>query len=108
MSRVVNRLSPFTREDVLLGLDAPDDAAVLEVPPGKVQVQSVDYFRAFIEDPYVFGQVTANHSLSDVFAMGAEAQAAMAIATIPYGKEKIVEQQLYQIMDGAVQVLDPA
>ena len=106
LSRVVNQLSPFMREDVLLGLDAPDDAAVIEVPAGKVQVQSVDYFRAFMDDPYVFGQITTNHSLSDVFAMGAEAQAAMAIATIPYGKESIVEQQLYQIMDGAVQVLN--
>lgn len=106
LSRVVNQLSPFKREDILLGLDAPDDAAVVEVPPGKVQVQSVDYFRAFIDDPYVFGQVTANHSLSDVFAMGAQAQAAMAIATIPFGRETMVEQQLYQIMEGAVQVLD--
>ena len=106
LSRVINQLSPHLREDVLLGLDAPDDAAAVTVPPGKVQVQSVDYFRAFIDDPFVFGQVTANHSLSDVFAMGAEAQAAMAIATIPYGRENVVEQQLLQIMDGAVRVLD--
>ncbi|MXY14939.1 MAG: selenide, water dikinase SelD, partial [Proteobacteria bacterium] len=106
LSRVINQLSPHLREDVLLGLDAPDDAAAVTVPSGKVQVQSVDYFRAFIDDPFVFGQVTANHSLSDVFAMGAEAQAAMAIATIPYGKENVVEQQLLEIMDGAVRVLD--
>jgi len=106
LSRVVNQLTTVKRDDVVLGLDAPDDAAVLEVPPGKVQVQSVDYFRAFIDDPYVFGQIAANHSLGDVFAMGAEAQAAMAIATVPYGKENVVEQQLQQMMDGALQILN--
>lgn len=106
LSRVVNQLTTVQRDDVILGLDAPDDAAVLEVPQGKVQVQSVDYFRSFIDDPYVFGQVAANHSLGDVFAMGAEAQAAMAIATVPYGKEKVVGQQLHQMMEGALQVLN--
>ncbi len=106
LSRVVNQLSTVKRDDVILGLDAPDDAAVLEVPPGKVQVQSVDYFRSFIDDPYVFGQIAANHSLGDVFAMGAEAQAAMAIATVPHGKERVVEQQLHQMMDGALQILN--
>jgi len=99
LSRVVNQLTTVSRDDVVLGLDAPDDAAVLEVPPGKVQVQSVDYFRSFIDDPYVFGQVAANHSLGDVFAMG-------AIATVPYGKEQVVELQLRHMMDGALQILN--
>jgi len=106
LSRVVNQLETIQRDDILLGLDAPDDAAVLDVPADKVQVQSVDYFRSFIDDAYIFGQIAANHSLGDVFAMGAEAQAAMAIATIPYGKEKIVEQELQQVMQGAVHVLN--
>jgi len=106
LNRVVNKLSPISRNDVLIGLDALDDAAVLQIPPGKVQVQSVDYFRSFIDDPYIFGQIAANHSLGDIFAMGAEAQAAMAIATVPFGKEEIVEQQLYQMMAGALQILN--
>ncbi len=106
LSRVVHRLQPISRDDIIIGLAAPDDAAVTEVPAGKLVVQSVDYFRSFIDDPYIFGQVAANHALSDIFAMGAETQSAMAIATIPYGIENQIEDQLYQTMSGALQILN--
>lgn len=107
LSRVINRLPAQRRDDVLIGLDSPDDAAAFEVPTGKVMVQSVDYFRAFIDDPYTFGRISSNHALGDIFAMGAEAQSALAIATVPYGREKIVEQTLSDVMKGALDTLAP-
>lgn len=109
LSRVMKRLEPIpTNKNVEIGIDQPDDAAVVSVPPGMVGVQTVDYFRAFVDDPYIFGQIAAVHALGDCWAMGADPHAALAIATVPYGLEAQVEETLYQMMAGACSILRDA
>ena len=91
---------------VLVGLEAPDDAAVFTVPPGRALVQTVDYMPALVSDPYLFGRIAALHSLSDLFAMGAEPHSALAAALVPFAAEAVTEETLYQLLSGALRELE--
>jgi len=99
---------PGDRPDILIGLAAPDDAAVIRVPDQRHWVQTVDYFRAILDDPFLLGQITANHCLSDLFAMGATPHSVMAIATLPHATSTKQEETLYHLLSGVVKVTQPA
>src|SRR5437667_12169129 len=66
LSRALSAIVPAPRDDVIVGLDAPDDAALVDTGGDKLSVQSVDYFRAMVDDPYLFGRIAANHALGDI------------------------------------------
>jgi selenide, water dikinase len=108
LSRTLARLGPPPFDgDVTIGLGAPDDAAVLSPPPtGNHIVATVDLFRTFIDDPYVFGEIAANHALNDIFAMGGTPRHALAIAMVPYGPVDKTEETLFQLLAGARTCLD--
>ncbi|HYF08090.1 MAG TPA: selenide, water dikinase SelD [Acetobacteraceae bacterium] len=108
LSRALGRIKPVERPEVLVGLSAPDDAAVVDTGGPRLSVLTVDYFRAILDDPYRFGMIAANHALGDVYAMGGEPQTALAIATVPYGLETKVEADLSAMMEGANEVLREA
>ena len=91
--------------DLFDALEQRDDAAVMRAPPGQLLVQSVDHFRAFLDDPFVFGQVAAAHALSDIHAMGARPWTALAIASVPYASSARMRTELTAMLRGATEVL---
>ena len=78
-----------------------DDAAVLDEGGDTLRLESVDFFRAFWPDPYVLGEIAANHALSDIYAMGGTPKTAQAIAVLPHGRPQVVEDDLFQLLAGA-------
>ena len=105
LEQVLGRISTRYGLEAVGGLQQADDAALVEVPAGKQLIQSIDQFRSFIDDPYLFGRIAANHALGDLFAMGVEAHSALVVANVVYASEEKQAQDLYQLMSGVVETL---
>ncbi len=77
-----------------MGASTSDDAAVYRLSDEIAIVQTVDYFTPVVDDPYIFGQITAANALSDIYAMGARPLLALNIIGFPIkllAKEVLVE-----------------
>ena len=101
LNAVLGRLNVPTSASILSGIG--EDAAVVQVAAGNLAI-SCDGFRAMIDDTYRFGRVGAHHALNDLFAMGAAPRFALAIATVPVMADRMMEDDLFQMMSGALDV----
>src|SRR5271157_3635696 len=108
LARVMERLHPASSEAVMIGLDSPDDAALISFPGMPPLLQTVDFFRAMVDDPYLFGRIAATHALGDIYAMGGVPESALAIATLPPARPSIVEHDLFHMLRGGLDVLEAA
>jgi len=108
LRRVMAQLDPAAGAAVTIGLASPDDAALISFPGAPPLLQTVDFFRAMVSDPYLFGQIAANHALGDIYAMGGLPETALAIATLPPARPTIVEADLFHMLKGGTEVLEAA
>lgn len=79
---MLSRFDPGTSEDLLVGFETSDDAAVYVID-GRALLLTVDFFTPMVDDPYDFGRITAANSLSDVYAMGGRPLTAMNLLAFP-------------------------
>jgi selenide,water dikinase len=73
LEEAVARLIPDQpTPDLLIGVEHGDDAAVVQISPGRAVVATADFFTPVVDDAYTFGQIAATNALSDVYAVGGE------------------------------------
>lgn len=70
-------------ENLIVGIETSDDAAVYKINEETALIQTLDFFTPVVDDPYTFGQIAATNSLSDIYAMGGEPKLAMNIICFP-------------------------
>jgi len=68
-------------EELLVGVETSDDAAIYRLSDDLALVQTVDFFTPIVNDPYLFGQIAAANALSDIYAMGGEPKTALNIVS---------------------------
>ena len=108
LNAVLDRLRNDPETAPALALDHPDDAAPVAVPVGAHLYQTVDQFRAFIDDPYLFGRIAANHCMGDIHAMGGAPVSALVSVTLPFAAAGIVGRDLEQLLRGLLRGLAEA
>lgn len=90
----------FPSEDhpqILVGLSAPDDAAVCQIDASRAIISTADFFPPVVDDPYDFGAIAAANALSDVYAMGGRPLMAINLVAWPDDLDRVI---LAEIMRG--------
>jgi len=85
---------------LLVGLSAPDDAAVWRLDDERALIFTVDFFTPVVDDPYDWGAIAAANALSDVYAMGGQPFLALNVAAFP---ARLPEEMIAQVLLGSAE-----
>lgn len=88
----------FKHENLIVGFENNDDAAVYKLTDDLAIISTLDFFTPIVDDPYVFGQIAATNSLSDVYAMGGEPILCLNIVGFP---KSLPIEILSEILNGS-------
>ena len=99
-------LPKFDDPNLIVGAEDFSDAGVYRLRDDLLIVQSVDFFPPLVDDPFVFGQIAATNSMSDVFAMGGQPTTALNIVAFP---DDCLEMEILQeILRGGAERIQQA
>ena len=98
LDTIIKGIPVLKRQELLVGADTHDDAAVWKVNAETAIISTTDFFPPLCSDPYEFGQIAAANALSDVFAMGGVA--IMALNLVMFPSSRIDIAVLEEILHG--------
>ncbi len=101
VAQVVQRIPQSDDPNLLIGVEQFSDAGVYRLADGLAVVQTLDFFPPVVNDPYIYGQIAAANSLSDVYAMGGVPKTAMNIVGFPL--KELGLDVLEQILQGGAE-----
>ncbi len=101
-----NSHSQRVYENLLVGNDSKDDAAVFDIGDGKAIISTTDFFTPIVDNPFDFGRIAATNAISDIYAMGGKPL--MAIAILGWPLEKLSPDIAGEVISGARSVCDLA
>ncbi|MFH1312318.1 MAG: selenide, water dikinase SelD [Candidatus Eisenbacteria bacterium] len=99
LEKILAKIPVSHDENVLVGTDTSDDAAVYRIDKKTAIVQTVDFFTPVVDDPFQFGAIAAANSLSDIYAMGAKPLFALSVVGFP--SNRLPVEVLEEILSGA-------
>jgi len=91
---------------LLVGIEASDDAAVWKLNDTQAIVATTDFFMPIVDDPFDFGAIAATNAISDVYAMGGTPLFALALVGMPV--DKLPLSTIRKVLEGVESVFAKA
>lgn len=104
LTSILDELDVPPHPDVIVGLENPDDAAIIKTHGDQVTV-TTDFFAAPFDDPYLVGRIALLNSVSDCFVMGARPTTTLAMVQLPQGHPRAQRQVMRELMAGSLEEL---
>jgi len=101
LAQVVQDLPRFRDPNLVIGAEQFSDAGVYRIGDGMAIVQTVDFFPPLVDDPFVYGQIAAANSLSDLYATGARPITVLNVVGFP--DEELELEVLQEILRGGAE-----
>jgi selenide,water dikinase len=93
-------------QNLLVGNESKDDAAVFEWSDGNCLVSTTDFFMPIVDDAFTYGALASVNAISDVYAMGGKPLMALAILGWPVGK--LPNELAQNVLDGSRSICEKA